>query len=94
MRSPALLSVRGDVDGVSYRDKSSCGAPALVGITQGSADNKMPRFAPDKKPWLLPERLLSSLSGQTTPHNKFPLFIATKLHLYPSAKNFRAKEDF
>ena len=28
-------------------------------------------------------------------HNKYPLFIATKLHeLDPSAKNFRAEEDF
>ena len=35
---------------------------------------------PEKKPWLLPEKLIISLSGETTPHNKYPLFIATALH--------------
>ena len=55
----------------------------------------MSRLAPEKKPWLLPERLITSLSGETTPQNKYLLFIATKLHgLDPSAENFRAEENF
>ena len=32
--------VRGDDDGVSHRNKSSCGTPASVGTTQGSEDNQ------------------------------------------------------
>ena len=55
----------------------------------------MSRLPIEKKPWLLPERLIISLSGETTPHNKYPLFIASKLHgLDPRAKNFRAAEKF
>ena len=43
----------------------------------------------------LTKRLITSLSGDTNPHNKYPLFVATKLHgLDSSAKNFRAKEGF
>ena len=50
---------------------------------------------PLRKPWLLPERLLTSLSGKTTSYSKSSLFIVNKLHgLDPSAKNFRAEEDF
>ena len=54
----------------------------------------MSHLAPEKKPWLLPERLIISLSEETTPQNKYPLFIASKLHgLDPGAKNFRAEEE-
>ena len=82
-------------DGVSHRVKSSRDTFSSVGITQGSTDSKVSTLAPEKKPWFLPERLLTSLSGESTPHKKYPLFIATKLHgLDPSAKNFRAEEDF
>ena len=95
IRSPARVSVQGDDGGVSHRKKSPRGTPTSAGTTQGSDDSKMSNLAPEKKPWLLPERLINSLSGETTPHNKYPLFIATKLHgLDPSAKNFRAEEDF
>ena len=66
-----------------------------MGATKGSEDSKISRCAPEKKPWLLPEQPISSLSRETTPHNKHPLYIATKLHgLDPSAKSFRAEEDF
>ena len=93
--SPASISVRSDDDGVSHRGKSYRGTPASVGTTQGSADNKMSHLAPEKKPWLLPERLINSLSGETDSRNKYPLFIASRLHgLDPSAKNFRAEEEF
>ena len=81
-----------DDDGVSHRKKSSCGTPASVGTTQGSEDSKVSHLAPEKKPWLLPERLINGLSDETTPHKKYPLFFATMLHgLHPSAKNFRAE---
>ena len=93
--SPASISVRRDDDGVSHRGKSYRGTPTSVGTTQGSADNKMSQLAPEKKPWLLPERLIHSLSGETDSRNKYPLFIASRLHgLDPSAKNFRAEEEF
>ena len=82
-------------DGVSHRDRSSRGTAASVGTPQGSTDRKVPTFAPKKKPWLLPERLLTSLSGETTPHNEYTFLIATKLHkLYLSEKNFRAEDEF
>ena len=93
--SPASVFVRSDDDGVSHRGKSYRGTPASVGTTQGSADNKVSQLAPEKKPWLLPERLINSLSGETDSRNKYPLFIASRLHgLDPSAKNFRAEEEF
>ena len=40
IRSPARVSVQGDDDGVSHRNKRSSGTPASVGTTQGSEDNK------------------------------------------------------
>ena len=58
--------------GVIYRGKSSRDTPASVGTTKGSTDSKVSSLAPEKKPWLLPERLLTSLSRETTPHNTYP----------------------
>ena len=54
----------------------------------------MSTLAPEKKPWLLPELLLTILFGAPSSH-KILILIATKLNgLDPSAKNFRAEEDF
>ena len=90
--SSALIYVREENDGVSHRGKRSRGTPASVGTTQGSTDKNLSTIAPEKKPWLLPERLVTSLSEKTTAHNKYPLFFATIPHrLDPSAKNFRAE---
>ena len=75
--------------------KYNRGTPASVGTYQGSSDSKVSTLPPEKKPWQLPERLVNSLSGETAPHNKYPLFIASKLHgLDPSDKKFIAEEDF
>ena len=93
--SPARVFVRSNDNEVSHRLKSSHGTYASVSTTQGSTDSKLYHLAPEKRPWLLAERLSSSLSGKTNPYNKYPLFIATKLHgLDPSVKNFRAEEEF
>ena len=68
---------------------------ASVGITQGSNDGNSSELVPEKKPWLLPEKLINSLSGETDSRNKYPLFVASRLHgLSPSDKKFPAKEDF
>ena len=78
-----------------HQGKSLHGTPALSGTTQGSTDRKASTLAPEKKQWLLPERLLTSLSDEITLHNIYPLLVATKLHgLDPSAKNFRTEKDF
>ena len=75
--------------------KYNRGTPASVGTYQGSSDSKVSTLPPEKKPWQLPEQLVNSLSGETAPHNKYPLFIASKLHgLNPSTKEFSAEEDF
>ena len=87
--------MRVDNDGVSHRGKSYLGTPVSVSATQRSTDTEVSTLAPEKMPWLLPERLINSLSGETTPHNKYPLFIASKMQrLNLSAKNFSAEEDF
>ena len=53
------------------------------------------RLAPEHKPWVLPERLVNDLSGETSLHYRIPLFDARLLHgLNISAGNFRAKEYF
>ena len=51
-------------DGVIHRGKSSRGTPDSVGTSQGSTDSKVSTLAPEIMPWLLPERLLASLSGR------------------------------
>ena len=46
------------------------------------------------KPWRLPEKLINSLSHETSQHHRIPLFDVSELHgLSSSAKNFRAEQD-
>ena len=73
--SSALIYVRDGDDGGSRRSKSYWGTPVSVSTIQGSTDSKVSTLAPERKPWLLPERLLNCLSGETTPHNKYPFLV-------------------
>ena len=66
-----------------------------AGTTQEALDSNVLRLAPELKPWELPERLVSELSGETSLHHRIPLFDARSLHgLDISASNFRAEEEF
>ena len=62
---------------------------------QEALDGNMLHLAPEHKPWILPERLLNDLSGETSLHHRILLFDARLLHeLDISASNFRAEDDF
>ena len=53
------------------------------------------RVAPEKKPWLPPQRVLARLSDTTSDRYRIKLFDSSKLHkLDPSASNFRTEHDF
>ena len=58
-------------DAVSHRSKSSRGTPVSLATAQESTDSKVSTLASERKPWLLLKRLLTSLSGKTTPHKKY-----------------------
>lgn len=82
-------------DGSRHRGSVARGTTASVGTTQEARDCNVLRLAPKRKPWLLPERPVNSLSGETSVHHRIPLFDARLLHgLDISASNFRAEDDF
>ena len=75
--------------------KSFHGTTASVGSSQGHTDGKTSDLPPEKKPWLLPEKVINSLSGEFDPCNKYPLFIATRPSgLDCNTKNFCAEFFF
>ena len=69
-------------DGATHRHTDNCGT------------NKGTTVKRDElKPWRLPERLIDSLSHETSQHHRIPLFDAAELHgLDPSAGTFCAEE--
>ena len=82
-------------DDLNRFDDDSSGTMASVGNTQVALDGNVLRLAPEQKPWVIPERLVNELSGETSLHHRIPLFDARQIHgLNISAINFRAKEDF
>ena len=69
--------------------------PRLRWYHAGALDGYVLRLAPEREPWVLPERLVNGLSGETITHHRISLFDAKLFHgLDISARNFRAKEDF
>ena len=62
---------------------------------QEALDGNVLLLSSEHKPWILPERLVNDLSGETSLHYRIPLFVARMLHgLGISGSNFRAEEDF
>ncbi|CAI5743871.1 unnamed protein product [Peronospora destructor] len=89
------LPVREYDDVPSHREGNCRGTISSVGTTQEALDRNVLRLAPELKPWLLLERLINDLSGETSAHHRIPLFDARRLHgLDISANNFRAEEDY
>uniref|UniRef100_M4BLG4 Core-binding (CB) domain-containing protein n=1 Tax=Hyaloperonospora arabidopsidis (strain Emoy2) TaxID=559515 RepID=M4BLG4_HYAAE len=82
-------------DDLDRRADDSSSTNASVGTTQEALEGIVLRLAPEHKPWVLPERLVNDLSGETSLHHRIPLFDARQIHgLDISASNFRAEEDF
>uniref|UniRef100_A0AAV1VEH2 Uncharacterized protein n=1 Tax=Peronospora matthiolae TaxID=2874970 RepID=A0AAV1VEH2_9STRA len=74
---------------------SQRGASTSVGTSQEERDRNVLRLAPEKKAWMPPKSVMDHLSATTSDHYRTRLFDSSRIHhLDPSAKNYRAENDF
>ena len=91
---------RNDLDGdaimhQSPSDRDDPGVGTSIDTSQETVDRNILRLAPEKKPWLPPQRVLARPSDTTSDRYRIKLFDSSKLHqLDPSASNFRTGNDF
>ena len=79
----------------SPSDRDDPGVGTSIDTRQETVDRNILRVAPEKKPWLPPQRVLARLSDTTSDRYRIRLFNSSKLHkLDPSASNFRTEHDF
>ena len=79
----------------SPSDRDDLGVCTPIDTRQETVDRNILRVAPEKKPWLPPQRVLARLSDTTSGRYRIKLFDSSKLHkLDPSASNFRTEHDF
>uniref|UniRef100_A0AAV1TJX8 Uncharacterized protein n=1 Tax=Peronospora matthiolae TaxID=2874970 RepID=A0AAV1TJX8_9STRA len=74
---------------------SQRGASPSVGTSKEERDRSVLRIAPEKKAWLPPKSVMDRLSVTTSDRHRTMLFDSSRIHhLDPSAKNYRAENDF
>ena len=94
------LSHQNDRDGDaimhhSPSDRDDPGVGTSIDTRQETVDRNILRVAPEKKPWLPPQRVLARLSDTTSGRYRIKLFDSSKLHkLDPSVSNFRTEHNF
>uniref|UniRef100_A0AAV1VIF7 Uncharacterized protein n=1 Tax=Peronospora matthiolae TaxID=2874970 RepID=A0AAV1VIF7_9STRA len=88
--SGAISGVGSPIDTTSQR-----GASTSVGTSQEERDRSVLRLAPEKKAWMPPKSVMDHLSATTSDRYRTRLFDSSRIHhLDPSAKNYRAENDF
>uniref|UniRef100_A0AAV1TM12 Uncharacterized protein n=1 Tax=Peronospora matthiolae TaxID=2874970 RepID=A0AAV1TM12_9STRA len=74
---------------------SQRGASPSVGTSQEERDRNVLRLAPEKKAWMPLKSVMDHLSATTSDRCRTRLFDSSRIHhLDPSAKNYRAENDF
>uniref|UniRef100_A0AAV1UYT0 Uncharacterized protein n=1 Tax=Peronospora matthiolae TaxID=2874970 RepID=A0AAV1UYT0_9STRA len=74
---------------------SQRGASPSVGTSQEERDRNVLRLAPEKKAWMPPKSVMDHFSATTSDRYRTRLFDSSRIHhLDPSAKNYRAENDF
>uniref|UniRef100_A0AAV1UTP2 Uncharacterized protein n=1 Tax=Peronospora matthiolae TaxID=2874970 RepID=A0AAV1UTP2_9STRA len=74
---------------------SQRGASPSVGTSQEERDRNVLRLAPEKKAWMPLKSVMDHLSATTSDRYRTRLFDSSRIHhLDPSAKNYRAENDF
>uniref|UniRef100_A0AAV1TA68 Uncharacterized protein n=1 Tax=Peronospora matthiolae TaxID=2874970 RepID=A0AAV1TA68_9STRA len=64
-------------------------------LTVEERDRNVLRLAPEKKAWMPPKSVMDHLSATTSDRYRTRLFDSSRIHhLEPSAKNYRAKNEF
>uniref|UniRef100_A0AAV1TRM7 Uncharacterized protein n=1 Tax=Peronospora matthiolae TaxID=2874970 RepID=A0AAV1TRM7_9STRA len=88
--SGANSGVGSPIDTTSQR-----GASPSVGTSQEERDRSVLRLAPEKKALMPPKSVMDHLSATTSDRYRARLFDSSRIHhLDPSAKNYRAENDF
>uniref|UniRef100_A0AAV1TM44 Uncharacterized protein n=1 Tax=Peronospora matthiolae TaxID=2874970 RepID=A0AAV1TM44_9STRA len=74
---------------------SQRGASTSVGTSQEERDRNVLRLALEKKAWMPPKSVMDHLSATASDRYRTRLFDSSRIHhLDPSAKNYRADNDF
>uniref|UniRef100_A0AAV1UGW3 Uncharacterized protein n=1 Tax=Peronospora matthiolae TaxID=2874970 RepID=A0AAV1UGW3_9STRA len=88
--SGAHSGVGSPIDTTSQR-----GAMTSVGTSQEERDRSVLRLVLEKKAWMPPKSVIDHLSATTSDLYRTRLFDSSRIHhLDPSAKNYRAENDF
>uniref|UniRef100_A0AAV1UNR0 Uncharacterized protein n=1 Tax=Peronospora matthiolae TaxID=2874970 RepID=A0AAV1UNR0_9STRA len=71
------------------------GTNTSVGTSQEERDRNVSRLAPEKKAWPPPKSVMGRLSATTSDRYRKRLYDSSRIiHLDPSAKNYRAENEF
>uniref|UniRef100_A0AAV1V270 Uncharacterized protein n=1 Tax=Peronospora matthiolae TaxID=2874970 RepID=A0AAV1V270_9STRA len=81
--------------GFPFDTTSQRGASTSVGKSQEERDRNVLRLTNEKKAWMPPKSVMDHLSATTSDRYRTRLFDSSRIHhLDPSAKNYRAENEF